>query len=479
MKKKIWIPVCAALVALLVLTAVLLIGQNARKQETAQLAQVQQTHGTILAQYETLCANLEAACLTVKENGKTIGTYSLAELGAEEPTRRALDAQFSELDRMSAEAFAALTAEEQLTWAEQTHPEAVTAAVDCSAFDAQAVLTALNSLPRTQPENAKGIFENGVFSIRPAVSGNTLREQIVTEVLRAAASSLTISAGAPAQVSVELTEHDCYLRPEVTEENLEYDLPGSFNAALSEMSLSVAFWDEMQTLEGDVLSTLLSLGEDGMVSVDAAAVERLLEDWSAQYMRLNTEYIFDSFADGPMPIEFLQVDYYLDRETLRAELTAALERMQSGTIEAPFLCMRYGLPFAIENTYIEVDVTTQHMAYYRDGALVIDTDIVTGDPFVSATPRGLYYTFYKDEDLWLVGPTWNDFVDYWISVTQDSSIGIHDADWQEAFGGETYLEHGSHGCINTPKEAVKVIYENLQVENAVPILVFLHPGDEY
>lgn len=479
MKKKIWIPACAVLVILLVLAAVLLIGRHNRQQEHEQLAQVQQTHGTILAQYEMLCANLEAACLTVKENGETVGTFSLAELGAAEATQRVLDAQFSELDRMSAVAFAALAAEEQLAWAEQTHPEAVTAAVDCSAFDPKAVLTALNSVPRTQPQDAKGVFENGVFSVQPAVSGNALREQTVTDALFAAVSSLTISAGAPAQASVELSDYDCYLHPEITEENLEYDLAGSFDAALSEMTLSVAFWDEVQTLEGDVLSALLSLSEDGNVSVDATVVERLLEEWSTQYMRLNTEYIFDSFADGPMPIEFLQVDYYLDRETLRAELTAALERMQSGTIEAPFLCMRYGRPFAIENTYIEVDVTTQHMAYYRDGELVIDTDIVTGDPFVSATPRGLYYTFYKDEDLWLVGPTWNDFVDYWISVTQDSSIGIHDADWQNTFGGETYLEHGSHGCINTPKEAVKVIYENLRVEDAVPILVFLHPGDEY
>ena len=114
------------------------------------------------------------------------------------------------------------------------------------------------------------------------------------------------------------------------------------------------------------------------------------------------------------------------------------------------------------------------MTYYQDGRLVVDTDIVSGQPGGHATPSGLYHSYYKCEDTWLSGEDYFVFVDYWITVTPDTTIGLHDADWRTNFGGEVYLYGGSHGCVNTPKEVMKKIYDTINVDDHIPILVYTH-----
>lgn len=47
-------------------------------------------------------------------------------------------------------------------------------------------------------------------------------------------------------------------------------------------------------------------------------------------------------------------------------------------------------------------------------------------------------------------------VDYWMPFNGD--IGIHDMTERGAFGGDIYINNGSHGCINTPYDAAKQIY---------------------
>ena len=49
-------------------------------------------------------------------------------------------------------------------------------------------------------------------------------------------------------------------------------------------------------------------------------------------------------------------------------------------------------------------------------------------------------------------------------------VGIHDAEWRGAFGGNLYQSSGSHGCINTPWANAKTIYEN--IDAGTPIVCY-------
>ena len=123
----------------------------------------------------------------------------------------------------------------------------------------------------------------------------------------------------------------------------------------------------------------------------------------------------------------------------------------------------------IGKTYIEVDMTNQKMYYYKDGVLKLETDVVTGNLRLNHdTPAGINYVYAKQKNRILRGPGYASPVDYWMPV--NGGIGIHDASWRDEFGGEIYKTSGSHGCINTPLEKVKELYDMVTI--GTPVVMY-------
>ena len=214
----------------------------------------------------------------------------------------------------------------------------------------------------------------------------------------------------------------------------------------------------------------IPLDTDGSVTVDEDGVRALVYTRKAAYDIPYTKYLFDSEVDGYVPIQFLDVSYRVDREALTEQLVERLRTLDVGELTPEIVCLRNDEPFDIKDTYIEVDITNQKMTFYKDGDLVVSTDIVTGLPDGHPTITGLYYTYYKTTDIWLDGPDYHVFVKYWVSITD--LYGLHDASWRSKFGSDYYLYAGSHGCVNTPEEAMKTIYDN--VTDGIPILSYHH-----
>ncbi len=124
--------------------------------------------------------------------------------------------------------------------------------------------------------------------------------------------------------------------------------------------------------------------------------------------------------------------------------------------------------YNVGTTYIEISIDKQHMWYYKEGKLIVSTDVVTGYKYAHDTPTGLFYIINKASPAELVGDTWDIYVNYWLAVTYDG-VGIHDSTWRSSYGGDIYTYDGSHGCINTPYDAVKKLYENCKEKTPVVI----------
>lgn len=112
------------------------------------------------------------------------------------------------------------------------------------------------------------------------------------------------------------------------------------------------------------------------------------------------------------------------------------------------------------NTYVEINIEKQHMWYYKNGKLLVSTDIVTGNKNSMDTPKGHHKVVSKARNTVLSGAGYSSFVSYWIGFL-GSGYGIHDASWRSSFGGNIYKGNGSHGCVNTPYNNVKKIYDNI------------------
>ena len=124
---------------------------------------------------------------------------------------------------------------------------------------------------------------------------------------------------------------------------------------------------------------------------------------------------------------------------------------------------------------MEINLTAQHLFYYQDGELILESDFVSGNSARGYdTPAGVYGITYKQRDATLTGETYETPVSYWMPF--NGNIGMHDASWRAAFGGDIYKTNGSHGCINLPVSVAAELYG--YVEKGTPVICYYLPGTE-
>ena len=121
------------------------------------------------------------------------------------------------------------------------------------------------------------------------------------------------------------------------------------------------------------------------------------------------------------------------------------------------------------NTYLEISIEQQHLWYYVDGVIFMETDIVTGTENVHDTPKGVFYITERIDGKYLRGADYVTWVDKWMRLT-NSGIGLHDASWRSQFGTNIYKHDGSHGCINLPKTFAYDLFDNVYV--GLPVIIY-------
>ena len=440
-------------------------------------AQAEQAHHTVRAQYEAMLAAADEAALTVTEDGAPVGTYDLRTLGLYDDLASKVTALFPETDRMTDEQFAALGIREKQDWMKRGYGAHNTCAVSMDKFDAAAVLADLRSVKRTAAADAYTALEDGVYTVHAEVPGDELNESAVLDGLRAAAASLAVTADGPVDASFELTSVDCYKQPGITTQTLR-DTPDSlFRAALAELEIKVSFNKDTaqflphgeETLTSHELASIVDLDPDGKVVVDETVLGEKVSKWATSYSKYDAPFLFDSWVKGVTEIDFVTCDYLIDAQSVMEQIRAQLLTMQSGEIDAEAVCYdKNGKQFSLGESYVEVDFDNQQMTFIKNGRLVVNTNVVTGALNGHQTPTGLYESHGKEHDVWLKGDDYLVFVKYWVSVVGDV-IGLHDASWRSNFGASFYVYGGSHGCVNTPEEAMAMIW-NL-IEDGTPVIM--------
>ena len=131
-----------------------------------------------------------------------------------------------------------------------------------------------------------------------------------------------------------------------------------------------------------------------------------------------------------------------------------------------------GVNYYIGNSYIIVSLSQQSVWAYKGETMLISAPVITGKPSANnATPRGLFYIQpFKQSPSVLIGEDYASPVSFWIPFV-GNMVGLHDSPWQtHGYGGDIYLNYGSHGCVNTPYEAVRTLYYSYPV--GTPVVVY-------
>ena len=276
------------------------------------------------------------------------------------------------------------------------------------------------------------------------------------------------------QSTIELEACSCYLTAEKTAADLEPALA----EANSMMGLTITydFEDRQEVLESTTIVDWVSSDSEGNVVVDSVAAEAWVQaNLADKYDTFVAGYTrtFNSTLQGTIELPLGDYGTYgwkTDVQATAEKLAEYIKAGESVTIEPEYsqIAYRRGTD-DIGDTYIEVDITNQHVWYYVDGVLMMDTDCVTGmgiDPECQ-TPTGVFKVWSRERDRDLEGEGYVAPVSFWMPITW-TGVGLHDLN-RSAYGGDIYMYNGSHGCINLPLEFAEKLWYAVEVET--PVLV--------
>ena len=318
-----------------------------------------------------------------------------------------------------------------------------------------------------QPQSAYPEFDGNSYVIKPEVYGTDLDSKKLLKQIHESVARL--------DEEIDLQKEGFYKSPEYTAESPKLkELCQTLNqyckASITyEMDIPIV-------VDKTLISTWLSYDADFHVTLDEAAIRNWMTEFGRRYDTVGTTRPLTTPTGKATEVSGGTYGWIINEE---AEFPALVSSIRNGEVvtKAP-ACDQTAASHAPQDwggTFVEVDLTAQHMWYLENGTVVFESDVVTGKNS-TPTPPGVYNILEKLSPTVLVGnivpetnePEYRTPVDFWMRVTW-SGIGFHDATWQPAFGGDVYLWNGSHGCINMPYYNAQELYSILQL--GTPVVV--------
>lgn len=321
-----------------------------------------------------------------------------------------------------------------------------------------------------EPEDAKiSDYDSatGSYSIIKEDEGTELQEDKVKEAVATAIMSLA--------ESVDLEEQECYLAPSVTSEDEALKTACETMNKYVGAKITYKFGDKAETLNGNEIHNWLTVnGTSVSVSESKAAeyVKNLASTCNTAYKpkTLKTSY------GKTVTITTGNYGWKIDQAKETAALVSLIKNGEQTSREPEYsqkAASHSGNDYG--NTYVEINLTAQHLYFYANGKLLVESDFVSGNAAKGwSTPAGAYSITYKQRNATLKGQGYATPVSYWMPF--NGGIGLHDANWRKTFGGTIYKNGGSHGCVNLPPAVAKTIYENISAGD--PVLCYHLDGTE-
>ena len=347
-------------------------------------------------------------------------------------------------------------------------------------YDPNRLKEAVDALPELQkerqvaPSDAYIELQGTKFNIIPEVEGNYIEIELVKKVIYEAVQKrisdvvVTEIEGSYREPSVRATDKDIVEKCD----GYNHMLAGSITWELPN--------GETMTVDKEKTVNWLSQDEDGNYYRDEDLWEENIAFWVDELARnVNTvgkDWSFDATGVGNITVSGGDYGYSVNKVDERDEVWDLLWDGETEEREPYFYTTQYNHGSGIGGTYIEANLSEQHVWIYVDGALVCDTPCVSGNVNNGhGTPTGVYQILYKDTDTDLKGQqlangqySYISHVDYWMPFY--GGCGFHDASWRSSFGGNIYKYDGSHGCINLPPSIAPKFYS--YVRTGMPVVVF-------
>lgn len=335
-------------------------------------------------------------------------------------------------------------------------------------------LNHLNKEKQIAPVNAKITYKDKKFTIIKEEVGSTIDKNKLKEII--------ISAFSHGKSQVNVLNENGYILPKITSKDKKLNHLLEASQKYANASITYQTTSGNVVLDGNTIMSWLSIDESGNYYRDDKTFKenatKFVKELAKKINNIGTKKTF-TVANGrrvtvnggnyglklkqSQEVEELLKDIKASKHGIRKPVTSGVQASYTNN--------------GLGHTYAEVDLTKQHIYYVKNGKVILESDCVTGkhtDP-ERRTPAGTYYLYFKQRNRVLRGTRlpngqwpYETPVSYWMAF--NVGIGFHDASWRHGkFGGNIYINDGSHGCINLPPYIAKQLYENITTKTPVVV----------
>ncbi len=345
-------------------------------------------------------------------------------------------------------------------------------------YDAQkltaAVTTAALADARIPNENAEIVFDQEAknYSITPEVQGTELNDSDIQTLVQQAVDGALGGHTPAGDVSVAIPA-ELYITPDILSTDSKLNLQVNTFNSYDKAVITYVYGNEKEVLDWNTICDWVVFeGDQGYLSE-----EKIREYVMGIGQRYNTIYYQRTFhtslgTDITFSENENEYGYLVDEEGEYAQLLADIQANTKTEREPVYAYSGVGRQGRDDMaSYVEVSIAAQHVWFYKDYQLVVESDVVTGCIAKNTpTQTGIYPIAYKESPATLIpsNETNGTAVQYWMPFYDGQ--GLHDASWRSAFGGQIYQTSGSHGCVNMPRYAAEMIYNN--ADTGTPVVLY-------
>lgn len=327
-------------------------------------------------------------------------------------------------------------------------------------------LNCMNNEGKTDSVSAYPKFDGQQFVVEPEVIGNKINAEKFNETVN------TFIGGF--QSSLNLEKEHCYIEPKFHSESEEVLAAKDAMNKYLQAKVTYDMKPNTEVVDAEIISGWLKVDDKMNVVFDKKKVNEYIKDFAKKYDTSGYPRSFVTANGKTVQVTGGIYGWKINKEKEYKALVANIEKGEVVTREPEYsrrAVQHGGNDFG--NTYAEVDLSSQHMWFVKNGKIVMDSPIVTGNPNKgNGTPQGTYTLTYKTRNATLKGQMRPDGtreyetpVAYWMPF--NGGIGFHDANWQSSFGGSRYKTHGSHGCVNMPYGKAQELYSYMSAGTPV------------
>lgn len=345
--------------------------------------------------------------------------------------------------------------------------------VDESTFTSRISAQSLSE-PRIARKNAVLVYDEAsrTYHVQEEENGTEFEDSDFQALVTQSVEDWMTGDRTQTDISVDITD-SLYIKPEITKDDAQLNNLCNIYNQYTKASITYDFGSQTEVLDWNTIQNWLVISGD-TASVNEDAAREYISQLAAKYNTIYNERVFhtslgtDVTISGPLN----EYGYRIDEEGELLQLLADIKSNTAAEREPVYSYSGYAREGTDDllGTYVEVNLTEQHLWFYVNGALVVESDIVSGCVSKNTeTQTGVFPLAYKESPSVLTGDDaqngWRTEVQYWMPFFDGQ--GLHDATWRSSFGGNIYKTSGSHGCVNLPYSAAEQIYNNIDAGVAI------------